>query len=47
MVLGQRAVDKKSNEITAVPELLKVLDLKGCIVTLDAMCASGTSPNRS
>jgi predicted transposase YbfD/YdcC len=37
LVLGQRAVDKKSNEITAVPELLKVLDLKGCIVTLDAM----------
>jgi len=37
LVLGQRAVDEKSNEITAVPELLKVLDLKGCIVTLDSM----------
>lgn len=37
LVLGQRAVDGKSNEITAIPELLKVLDLKGCIVTLDAM----------
>lgn len=37
LVLGQRAVDAKSNEITAIPELLKVLDLKGCIITIDAM----------
>jgi len=37
MVLGQVAVDQKSNEITAIPALLKVLDLKGCIVTIDAM----------
>ena len=37
IVLGQRKVDSKSNEITAIPELLKVLSLKGCIVTLDAM----------
>jgi predicted transposase YbfD/YdcC len=37
LVLGQRAVDEKSNEITAIPELLKVLDLAGCIVTIDAM----------
>jgi len=37
MVLGQRAVDLKSNEIKAIPELLKVLDLRGCIVTIDAM----------
>ncbi len=37
LVLGQRKVDSKSNEITAIPELLKVLSLKGCIVTLDAM----------
>ena len=37
LVLGQRAVDAKSNEITAIPELLKVLDLKGCIVTIDSM----------
>jgi predicted transposase YbfD/YdcC len=36
-VLGQRAVDGKSNEITAVPELLATLRLEGCIVTLDAM----------
>jgi predicted transposase YbfD/YdcC len=37
LVLGQRKVDDKSNEITAIPELLKVLELQGCIVTLDAM----------
>jgi predicted transposase YbfD/YdcC len=37
LVLGQRAVDSKSNEITAIPELLKILDLKGAIVTIDAM----------
>ncbi len=37
LVLGQRKVDEKSNEITAIPELLKVLDLHGCIVTIDAM----------
>ncbi len=37
LVLGQRKVDSKSNEITAIPELLKVLSLKGCIVTIDAI----------
>jgi predicted transposase YbfD/YdcC len=37
LVLGQLKVDDKSNEITAVPELLRALELKGCIVTLDAM----------
>jgi len=37
IVLGQRKVDAKSNEITAIPELLKLLVLKGCIVTIDAM----------
>ena len=37
LVLAQRKVDDKSNEITAIPELLKVLDLHGCIVTIDAM----------
>jgi len=36
VVLGQVATDAKSNEITAIPELLKLLDLKGCIVTIDA-----------
>jgi len=37
IVLGQRKVDEKSNEITAIPELLKVLAISGCIVTIDAM----------
>lgn len=37
LVLGQQAVDGKSNEITAIPELLKLLDLKGAIVSIDAM----------
>lgn len=42
LVLGQRKVDEKSNEITAIPELLKMLALSGCIVTIDAM---GTQTN--
>jgi predicted transposase YbfD/YdcC len=37
MVLGQIATDAKSNEITAVPELLKMLSLKNTIVTVDAL----------
>jgi len=37
LVLGQRKVEDKSNEITAIPELLKLLEIKGCIVTIDAM----------
>jgi predicted transposase YbfD/YdcC len=37
VVLGQRRVDDKSNEITAIPALLELLALKGCIVTIDAM----------
>lgn len=37
MVLAQLAVDEKSNEITAIPELLKLLDLEGCLVTIDAI----------
>jgi predicted transposase YbfD/YdcC len=37
LVLGQVKVDEKSNEITALPALLQVLALKGCIVTIDAM----------
>jgi len=39
LTLAQQAVDKKSNEITAVPKLLRLLNLKGAIVTLDAMGA--------
>jgi predicted transposase YbfD/YdcC len=41
LVLGQRCVDGKSNEITAVPELLDQLALKNSIVTLDAMGEAG------
>lgn len=37
LVLGQRKVNEKSNEITAIPELLKVLDLNGAVVSIDAM----------
>ena len=37
MVLGQQKVDEKSNEITAIPELLRAIDLQNCIVTIDAM----------
>jgi predicted transposase YbfD/YdcC len=37
VVLGQLKTEEKSNEITAIPELLKVLDVSGCIVTIDAM----------
>jgi predicted transposase YbfD/YdcC len=37
LILGQRKTDAKSNEITAIPELLQALDLSGCIVTIDAM----------
>lgn len=36
LTLGQVAVDAKSNEITAIPQLLELLDLKGCVVTIDA-----------
>lgn len=37
LVLGQTKVDEKSNEITAIPELLALLDVAGCIVTIDAI----------
>lgn len=37
LTLGQVAVEEKSNEITAIPELLELLSLKGAIVTIDAM----------
>lgn len=35
--LGQVATDEKSNEITAIPELLKLVDIRGAIITIDAM----------
>jgi len=42
MVLGQIAVPEKTNEITAVPELIKMLDIGGCILTADAMSCQKT-----
>ena len=41
IVLGQKVVDSKTNEITVIPELLDSLFLKGCIVTTDAMGTEG------
>ena len=52
VVLGQVKTEEKSNEITAVPELLDKLGLSGCIVTLDAMgcqrrdCEAGQGKGR-
>lgn len=37
IVLGQVATDEKSNEITAIPQLLELIDIKGCVITIDAM----------
>jgi len=37
LVLGQLATDEKSNEITAIPRLLEMLDIRGCVVTIDAI----------
>jgi predicted transposase YbfD/YdcC len=37
LLLGQYKVSEKSNEITAIPELLRILELSGCIITCDAM----------
>jgi predicted transposase YbfD/YdcC len=42
LVLGQEAVDEKSNEITAIPALLERIDVKGALVSIDAM---GCNPN--
>ena len=38
LIFGQRKVDGRSNEITAIPESLRNLDVSGCTVTMDAMC---------
>jgi Transposase DDE domain len=37
LTLGQVACEEKSNEITAIPELLRLVDIKGAIITIDAM----------
>lgn len=48
LVLGQLKTQEKSNEITAIPLLLELLELKGCIVTIDAGgSASARLPRRS
>lgn len=44
--MGQRKTGEKSNEITAIPELLKLLEAKGCIVTIDAMGCQKESAER-
>ena len=36
LTLGQVAVDAQSNEITAIPQRIELLDLKDCVVTIDA-----------
>ena len=43
LVFGQVAVDEKSNEITAIPKLLEVLDLTDTTVTIDAMGCNGVN----
>lgn len=45
--LGQHKVYEKSNEITAILELLELLDISGCLVTIDAMGCQKKSRKRS
>jgi predicted transposase YbfD/YdcC len=40
--VGQKATQEKSNEITAIPKLLELLELKGCVVTVDVMVCQRT-----
>jgi hypothetical protein len=47
LCLGQQVVSEKSNEITAIPELLKILDIQGCIITIDAMGCKKKSLRKS
>jgi len=47
VVLGQLKADGKSNEITTIPELLNLIDIKGKILTTDAMDARKISLKRS
>ena len=41
LVLGQIKTEDKSDEIKAIPELFQIIDIKGCVVTLDAMGCQG------
>lgn len=47
MTLAQVATEEKSNKITAIPELLKLIDCAGAIITIDAMRTQTASPSRS
>ena len=44
LVLGQLACEEKSNEITAIPRLLEMLEIAGCIITIDAMGTQSALP---
>lgn len=44
LTLGQVAVDEKSNEITAIPRLLELLNVQGALITIDAMGCQKRSP---
>lgn len=46
LVMGQICTEAKSNEITAVPKLLEMLDIRGCIVTIDAMGCQRETANK-
>ncbi|AMV24011.1 Transposase DDE domain protein [Gemmata sp. SH-PL17] len=46
ITLGQVVVDQKSNEITAIPKLLELVDVSGCLVTIDAMGCQAELANR-
>ena len=37
MVLGEKKVDKKPNDLTAIPELIEMLEIAGSVITIDAM----------
>ena len=47
LTLAQVATEEKSNEITAIPTLLSLVDLRGAIVTIDAMGTQRPLPSRS
>ena len=47
LVLGQTKVDERSNEITAIPELLRALEVSGYVVTIDAMACQNSQSSLS
>ncbi len=46
LCLGQKVTDQKSNEITAIPDLLETLAIKGCMVSIDAMGCQKILPKK-